>query len=280
MIFRDLGVRERIETIEEMAKTPGYIVLDSSLICNLIETHRDYKKISPEEELDMLKGQIDLTRRLRYCVSDNDRFVFPEEIRNELESSAKNYMVRKRRSRRRTGRRRAFKGNGEQKRNDFYSYFKELGKAWGDLIHERTKFVADTNYLEDRLPELERGMLEDFETTVMDLSDKFYDSNMRMRAKRLSEGADENRYNDEKILAKSFALSEVMPVTVVSRDWDFKSIYSAMFRNLDRFIDNGIPGLPAFNLDLLIFDGKGSFQYFNPVMFAPDNLKRRFRLLA
>jgi hypothetical protein len=103
---------------------------------------------------------------------------------------------------------------------------------------------------------------------------------MKKRERRYSEGMFKNRNNDEIILAKSFALSEVKPVTVISKDWDLWVIYSEMFRNLNRFIENGMPGLPAYNLDLFIMHDNGDFQYFNPVMYAPVEMKRRFRKLG
>jgi hypothetical protein len=273
-------IKKKIADIEEISKTSGYIVLDSSVICNLIRTHRDYKNIDYFEELELIKEQVELTRKLKYEIDGNERYVFPVEVRNEIEFSANDYLMRKRKKRRKTGRRKAMKGKNEQEKIDLYSCCKEIGKTLGILIHERRDIVSKMKSLEYELPGLEKSMLPDIERTVLDLSDEFYDRNMKKREKRYSEGKIENRRNDEIILAKSFALSEVNPVTVISKDWDMKEIYSEIYKNLDRFIDNGVPGLPAYNLDLFMMQENEDFQYFNPVMFVPRELKNRFRMMS
>lgn len=275
----ELDLEERFSILNDMAESTGYVVMDTSAICNFIKSNYFNGEKNFEEELEVVKENIRFTRYLRHLVSEKNGIVFPEEVKKEFDFFTKDALINKKRSIGKFGKKRS---NSHCKNYDLsdklYSLAKEVKRNLKVLMKERNKFLREMPGVEKEINHRVKGFTCGIEGTILELSRKYFSRNIDKRNKRFESSYHGHRQNDEKIIAKSFALSYNSPVTMVTSDKDFLVIYNEIFYNLDKFSKNGLPSLPRFNLNLFLLNQDGSFKYFEPAFFMEKNKREKIKV--
>ncbi len=230
----ELNIDERLAFFKNLiAPYGGFVVLDTGIIGGFdFSALLKHEEIHGSELKETLSAECNLLGRLHKLFKEGN-FVFPHEVCAEYK-----FMT-----------------------NLLEDYGRDNGEnGWYiPLIRARRQLFNDLPRVCEVLPDaiLQYGLT--IENTVLDISREVYDSNPHLKYGRASKtGLPSNKFNDERILAKSFALSYICPTRVVSCDRDFVDIYQGIALNADRFMQRGVPSLPDNPFELVFVGKNGS----------------------
>ncbi len=235
----ELDVDERLNFFNNLAgPTKGFVVLDTCILgefgfLNLLKP----ENLHGQELKKTLSAECDLLERLHNLFKEKN-FVFPPEVRGEYK----------------------FMTNLLE---DYGKYNGENG-LYIPLIRARHQLFNDLPHILEILPNSILQYGSTIDDAIMDISHEIYESNPYLKLARTSKFClPANAFNDERIIAKSFALSYLSPTRIVSGDRDFIEIYKGLVLNADRFMQRGVPSLPDNPLELVFVNKSGNTELFN-----------------
>lgn len=241
------------DLLGRLSQQNGFVVLDSSFLCRLVNL-QDIQYSGPEDELHFIRKEIELIKDIKPFFRDAERVLVTSEVVGESEQY-NSKLTRKKKSKRRSSRiktHRDWYGDAGRRK----SLHKQVSNELKRLIRERHGLLNLIGLADDEIPEhyfeskTEGEPYKRLESTVLKLSEEHFGKNNITRY-RGSTVLKDNEDNDEKILAKCFALSYCAPVSVLSSDSDFEHIYRAIYLNLDKIRSADFQA-PVFDANLFL----------------------------
>ncbi len=235
----ELNIDERLVFFKNLAtQSKGFVVLDTGIIGGFdFSALLKYENIHGSDLKEILSAECNLLERLHKLFKEGS-FVFPHEVCGEYKLMT----------------------------NNLENYGKSTGEnGWYiPLIRARRQLFNDLPRVCEILPDSILHYGSTIENTVLNISREVYDSNPPIKQlRKCKKGLPSNEFNDERILAKSFALSYLRPTRVVSCDRDFVDIYQGIALNADRFMQQGVPSLPDNPFELVFVSHTGNTELFD-----------------
>jgi hypothetical protein len=237
---RDLDVDDRVNVFNMLSAPRGTYTLIDTGVFGLL----DFASLLPcgvpsrgVRICDALSAHNSLLHLLTAIVASGE-YVLPEEVRDEYHAVT-----------------RVFEHIGSGERG--------VGQ-YSAAARARRRLFSTIPRLETTLNEQGRTNLETVTHTIISLSDALYAEDISLAnnraAKRKTSG---NEQNDERILAKAFALSYRAPVRVVSADRDFIHLYESLVLGVESFLTNGVTSLPDTLPQLVYLRQNGTIELFD-----------------